>query len=260
MTHVPDQDSDLEWFIHEGASAMRETGTLAATVNQLESGGHGGGKLDAAGSYIHPLTDQQLGTGRCLLGDVERHRWLSRAWFACSEEARGKLLLRHQAPRGAFRSDSGYAATDRYVEGSDHREGRLGLRRTGVETHLGVLAALALQLAHDPKALLEACHDPDPLHSTGKHSGKINREESKRRRRLIRDAKEGAEAAMLPAWEEWHGAKTAADPMRSNLARNPNWKVQTPMVIHVTEGTNPESIRQAVRQVFAQLRDMELAP
>lgn len=260
MSNVPDQDTDLEWFIHEGASTMRETGTLAATVNQLESGGHSGGRLDAAGSYIHPFTDLQLGTGKCLLGDIERHRWLKGAWLACSAETRKLLLLRHTAPRAIARSDSGFASTDRWVEGSDHREGKLGLYRTGVETHLGVLAALAFELCANPVDLLEACQDPNPLHATGKYAGKINREESKRRRRLIRESREGAEAALLPAWAEWHAAKRAADPMRSNAERNPKWKIGTQFEIRVAEGTTPEAIRKAIREIFGQLRDLELAP
>lgn len=229
MAQPADQDVDLEWLLLQGAVAMRERGTIAGVINQLECGGPAeGGNLDAAGSYIHPYTDQQLGTGRCILGDVERHRWLSAAWFGCSEATRKLLQLRHTAPQAAFRSDSGYGASDRWVEGSDHREGAEGLTRTGTDTHLGVLAALAIQLCPKPGELLVACYDPEPLHKTGKRVGTVNREEADRRRKLIRDARERADEAMRPALAEWFESKSGADPMRRNSER------RSPLPVHVT--------------------------
>lgn len=228
-----DYDQDLEWLLLSGGVAMRERGTIAGVINQLECGGPAeGGNIDAAGSYIHPYTDQQLGTGKCIQGEVERHRWLSTAWFACSEETRKLLLLAHQAPPGEFRSDHGYGARDRWVKGSDHREGQHGPSRTGVDAHLGQpvvdtdqggvrfgIAALAIALSPDPEKLLVACHDPDPLHKSGKRRGTVNREESERRRRLIKEAKRRADTALSPAWAEWFESKAAADPMRKNSER-----------------------------------------
>lgn len=230
MAQPTDSDFDLEWFLLQGAVAMRERGTIAGVINQLECGGPSeGGNLDATGAYVHPFTDQQLGTGRCIMGDIERHRWLSAAWFGCSEQTRKLLQLRHTAPRAASRSDSGYGARDRWVEGSDHREGADGLTRTGTDSHLGVLAGLAIQLAPEPDKLLVACFQPEPLHRSGKRVGTVNREEADRRRKLIRDAKARADAAMQPAWAEWFESKAGADPMRRNSER------RSPLPVHVAE-------------------------
>ena len=224
-------DPDLEFLLMCGASTMGERGTLGGIVSVLEAGGATVGKLDMAGSYIHPYTDLQLGTGG-LGGDIERVRWLSVAWFACSVESRGLLLLAHQAPSGEFRSDSGFGARDRWVKGSDHREGQHGQTRTGIDAHLGQpvvaagetgvrfgIAALAVKLAPDPGSLLLACYDPEPLHRSGKRAGTVNREESERRRKLIREARKRADAALEPAWAEWHESKAAADPVRRDRDR-----------------------------------------
>lgn len=227
MQRSTDSDADLEWLLLQGGSAMRERGTLAGVINALECGGPSeGGNLGEDGTYIHPFTDQQLGMGRCVHGDIERHRWLSAAWFACSEATRKLLLLAHQAPPGEFRSDDGYGATDRYVKGSDHREGRHGQTRTGVDAQLGMpvdtsksgmrfgIAAVAIALSPDPSKLLMACYEPEPLHKSGKHVGTINRDESDRRRKLIKEAKRRAVEALEPAWAEWFESKAGADPMR----------------------------------------------
>lgn len=224
-------DPDLEFLLMCGASTMGERGTLGGIVSVLEAGGATVGKLDSAGSYIHPYTDIQLGTGG-LGGDIERVRWLSTAWFACSEGNRKLLLLAHQAPSGEFRSDSGYGAKDRWVKGSDHREGQHGQFRTGVDAHLGQpvvstdeagvrfgIAALAVRLAPDPAKLLLACYEPEPLHKAGKRAGTVNREEADRRRKLIREAKRRAEEAVAPAWAEWLESKAAADPVRRDRDR-----------------------------------------
>lgn len=233
MATQPNYDTDLEWLLLCGGPALRERGTMAGIISVLEAGGPAeGGNLDQAGSYIHPFTDQQLGTGKVLVGEVERHRWLSAAWFACSEQTRGLLLLAHQAPPGAFRSDSGYGAKDRYVKGSDHREGQHTPTRTGIDAQLGMpvvetdeggvrfgIAALAIALAPDPAGLLVACHDPEPLHRSGARAGTVNREEAARRRRLIRAAKERAQTALAPAWAEWWESKTNADPARRTSQR-----------------------------------------
>lgn len=220
MQAVADQDLDLEEYLLHSGVVHRERGTLGGIMSVLECGGPAeGGNLDTAGAYVHPFTDRQLGTGKVIVGDIERHRWLAAAWFGCSEGSRHLLQLRHTAPRAEARSDAGYGARDRYVEGSDHREGELGLTRTGTDTYLGALAALALQLSPHPDKLLIACHDPNPLHRGGKRDGTINRDESARRGKIIREAKRLAEEAMAPAWAEWFESKAGADPARRNSER-----------------------------------------
>jgi hypothetical protein len=213
MAQPTDSDVDLEWLLLQGDAVMGARSTLAGTVNQLESGGGagGGGNLGEDGLYIHPYTDLQLGTGRCVRGDVERHRWLSTAWFACSVQTRGLLILRHLAPRAMFRSDEGYGARDRHVEGSDGKAGRHGATRTGVEPQLGELANVALTVYENPAELLQACHGysgdaaKPSATVTGKQAGYG---------RTIRRARRVAEKALEPAWAEWFESKAAADPMR----------------------------------------------
>lgn len=207
-----DFDDDLEWLLLSGAVAMRERGTIAGVINALECGGPSeGGSLDESGAYIHPFTDQQLGTGRCVKGEIEKFRWLMSAWLACSENTRGKLMLRHMAPRAAFRSDEGFGAKDRYVEGSDGKCGTHKPTRTGVESHLAELAAVALAVYDKPAELLLACHNHTgdaskvgPT-SSGKQAGYG---------RTIRRARKVAEEALAPCWAEWFESKARADPMR----------------------------------------------
>lgn len=216
-TKITEGDDDLSRWLLEGGAIMRERGTLASTINALECGGPGeGGSLGEDGSYIHPFTDQQLGTGRCVRGDIEWHRWMTRAWFACTETARGLLVLRHLAPRAAFRSDEGFGARDRFVEGSDGKSGSHGPTRTGIEAQLGELASVAIAVAENPGELLIACHEysgnaskPDTT-VTGKQAGYG---------RTIRRARRAAETALVPAWAEWRAAKEAADPMRLTRER-----------------------------------------
>lgn len=210
--HATDFDDDLEWLLLSGAVAMRERGTIAGVINALECGGPAeGGNLDAAGSYIHPFTDQQLGTGRCVRGEVERFRWLSSAFWACSPETQRMLCLRYTAPRASFRSDEGFGARDRYVEGSDGKCGSHRPTRTGVEAQLGELAAVALVVYEKPAELLLACHNHSgdaakPSSTTsGKQAGYG---------RTIRRARKVAEEALAPCWAEWFESKAGADPMR----------------------------------------------
>lgn len=212
MQQAKDSDVDLEFYLTQAESTHGARGTLASTINQLECGGAGGGgNLGEDGLFIHPYTDLQLGTGRCTRGDIERCRWLASAWFACSETTRALLLARHLAPRAMFRSDEGYGARDRHVEGSDGKAGRHGSYRTGVEAQLGELANVAMSLCENPAELLVACHGysgdagkPDPK-VTGKQAAYG---------RTIRRARRVAEKALDPAWAEWFAAKEAADPMR----------------------------------------------
>lgn len=211
MHKATDSDVDLEFFLMQADATHGMCSTLASTVNQLERGGPGGGNLGEDGLYVHPYTDLQLGTGKCVRGDIERCRWLASAWFACSEQNRNLLLARHLAPRAMFRSDEGYGARDRHVEGSDGKAGRHGSTRTGVEAQLGELANVALTVYPDAGELWVACHEysgdagkPSPT-VTGKQAGYG---------RTIRRARRVAEKALEPAWAEWFESKAAADPMR----------------------------------------------
>lgn len=269
---LTDQDPDLEWYLIDGPVVMRERGTIAGVLNQLECGGRiEGGNLDAAGSYIHPFTDLQLGTGKCLTGEIEKFRWLDRAWGACSQASRNLLRLRHTSPPAAARSDTGYGAKDRWVKGSDHREGQHGNHRTGTDGQLGVavgsdalgvtygLAAVAIQLSPNPAELLIACHTPEPLHGPGKRAGTINREEANRRKKLIRDAKSRAQEQLAPAWAEWFESKEGADPMRTNIQRNPNWKPEGAVALDTQPGLTREQLRVEATRALRKLRQSEAA-
>ncbi len=110
-----DHDEDLMWFLTCGGSAMGERGTLGGIVAALEHGGQAGGVPNT-----DLYSDQQVGWGKSVYGDVEKHRWLSAAWLALSAVSQGVLLARYTAPRAQYRGDDGYGAKDRYVEGSDH--------------------------------------------------------------------------------------------------------------------------------------------
>lgn len=207
-------DCDLEFLLLLGDATMGARGTLAGVINQLECGGAGSGsQLGEDGLFVHPYTDLQLGTGKVIRGDVERHRWLSSAWFACSESTRALLLARHLAPRAAFRSDEGYGARDRHVEGSDGKAGRHGATRTGVEAQLGELANVALSVYEKPAELLMACHGymGDAL---AKAPNKTVTGKQAAYGRTIRRARRAAEKALGPAWAEWFESKAGADPMR----------------------------------------------
>jgi hypothetical protein len=132
------------------------------------------------------------------------------------------------------------------VEGSDHREGELGLTRTGTDSHLGVLASLAIQLAPHPDKLLIACHDPNPLHRGGKRDGTINRDEAARRGKIIREAKRLAEEAMAPAWTEWFESKRGADPARRNSERRAVLPVHDPKSCSESEAKSEPNARPLV--------------
>ena len=110
-----------------------------------------------------------------------------------------------------FRSDEGFGARDRHVDGSDGKAGRHGAHRTGVEAQLGELANVAMTVYENPAELLQACHGysgdaakPNAT-VTGKQAGYG---------RTIRRARRVAEAALQPAWAEWFESKENADPMR----------------------------------------------
>lgn len=249
--HRRDFDPDLEWLIGCGDAAHGARGTLGGIIAQIERGSVGGsGTLDGAGSYIHPYTDQQLGFGRAVNGEVERYRWLSCAWHAVSEDSRGVLMGRYMPIPAQFRSDEGYGAPDKYIKESDpygppperefgkkgkqiklkQFEARLGrwegerdrvrgaARTTGVEALLGKLAGLAIRLSENPGALLVACHEPDPQ-LTRKGVILVNRGLQKKRRAAIDRDLARAEEANLAAHREWFESKQGADPMRKDRDR-----------------------------------------
>lgn len=209
-----DHDPDLEWFLGSSESAMGAKGTLAGVIGQCERGSVGGsGTLDGVGSYIHPYTDQQLGFGRWVSGDVERHRWLSAAWHALTSRSRTILLCRYSAASAELREDEGYGARDRFVEGSDRREGQHGRGRTGT-IRLQEVAGLAFMLADNPGALLLACREPDPVH-VRKGLVVVNRALQAQRARVRSEAIKAARAVSLEAHAEWFESKAGADPMRT---------------------------------------------
>ncbi len=246
-----DYDPDLEWFIACGESVLGARGTLAGVIGQCERGSVGGsGTLDRAGSYIHPFTDQQLGFGRAVTGEVEKHRWLSTVWHALSAKTRDVLLARYTPLPAEFRSDEGYGAKDKFIKDTDpygppppretgkrgqpvrvkQYEARLArweserdrvrgtARTTGVEAHLAEYAGLALRLANSPAALLLACHEPDPQ-KTRLGLIVVNRSLQAKRHKAIADAIKHAEAASLEAHREWFESKSGADPMRKDRER-----------------------------------------
>lgn len=281
MHKATDQDPDLEFYLTQAESTHGARGTLASTINQLECGGpNEGGKLGEDGMYIHPYTDLQLGTGRCTRGDIERCRWLASAWFACSVDTRALLLARHLAPRAMFRSDEGYGARDRHVEGADGKAGRHGATRTGIESQLGELANVALavygkpneveaQPGADPEVtkaaqdaaeaeanrrlaeLIVACHefngqaDPEPGKPAPMVSGK-----QAAHGRTIRRARRAAEKALAPAWAEWFAAKSAADPMRANVERNPSWKPADAVPLDNPPAPSADSVRAELTRLL----------
>ena len=213
-----EHDADLEWFLGCSESALGARGTLAGVVGQCERGSVGGsGALDGAGSYIHPYTDQQLGFGRWVSGDVERHRWLASAWHALSARSRTILERCYAAVPAELREDEGYGARDRFVEGSDRREGQHGLGRTGV-CRLQEVSALAFMLTDSPGAHLLACREPDPVHIR-KGLVVTNRTLQAQRTKVRAEAMKLARQVSQEAHAEWFESKTNADPMRNMLQR-----------------------------------------
>ena len=207
-------DPDLEFLLMCSASTMGERGTTGGVVSVLEAGGATVGRLDEAGSYIHPFTDLQLGTGGHG-GDIERVRWLMRAWSPLTAEDQSTLALHLRAAPASFRSDHGFGARDRYLDGSEGKEGTHGQHRSGVEAQLGEFVGLAFALTPDPAFLALACHDPNPTDE----KGNVDAGEAKRRRTAIKDALRAAKARFGPAHERWLASKVAADPMRRTRER-----------------------------------------
>lgn len=211
-------DGDLEWLLMCGASAMGERGTLAGTINAIESGGGGSGRLGEDGSYIHTYTDQQLGLGS-FSGDVERHRWLMEAWRMLEQRTRNVLAACYVAPRADLRSDAGYGAEDRWVKEAEKASGEHGQHRTNIEATLGEYASIAFTVTTNPTFLALCCFEPQPLHRIGVRKGQVHREEATRRRKFVKEALKAARLASVEAHREWAEMKARAHPMRRNSDR-----------------------------------------
>jgi hypothetical protein len=213
--HRTESDPDLSWLVECSASAMGAKGTLAGVIAQCERGSVGGTSgLDDSGSFAHKFTDEQLGLGSHVFGSVEKCRWLWSAWCKCSVRTRNVLLAYYEPIRSELRSDSGFGAKDRWVEGSDQPHGQHGQVRTGVEAKLGEHANLAFALARDPARLLLACREPEPM-----RKGKVNVEEAKRRRVVVADAIKTARVESEMAHKEWFSHKNQTAPMRNTAQR-----------------------------------------
>lgn len=210
------EDADLRWFLECGDSVLGARGTLGGIISALEHGGHGSGGVPNTDLY----TDQQVGWGRHVFGEVERHRWLATAWHALTDRSKGVLGTYYSKPRAEFRSDEGFGARDRFVEGSDGATGRHGATRTGVEALLGEFASLAFELCSDPAKLLVACREPDPTKTNKGGLVVTDRDLQAQRRKLRADAIKLARAASEEAHREWAESKAAADPMRKRAQRS----------------------------------------
>lgn len=209
-------DPDLSWYLECGDSALGKRGTLGGVVAVLEHGGQPGG-IPNTDIY----TDGQLGWGRngTGIGEVERHRWLESAFLALSHETQGVLLARYAPPPAEFRSDEGFGARDRFVEGSDGATGKHAPTRTGVEAGLGEYACLALLICEDPGKLLIACREATPTKTNKAGLVVVDRERQKQRAKLRGDALEVARVASEKAHAEWSESKAGADPMRTRRQR-----------------------------------------
>jgi hypothetical protein len=224
-------DPDLVSFLVCGGSWMGEKGTLGGIIAQLERGGAGGGMPNT-----DPYKDAQVGWGRTgeTIGLVEKHRWLSTAWLALTQDSQRHLLAHCAPPPAEFRSDEGYGARDTYVKGS-HPVGprpiqpigkrgkpikqkqfesqldrwqrtadRLSksARRTSVDAELGEYATLAILLCPTPDKLLLACSSPN-----------------KKNRELRTKSVDVAKEAIAKAHAEWVESKEGADPARTRAQR-----------------------------------------
>lgn len=216
---------DLMWFLTCSGSAMGERGTLGGITSVLEHGGQTGGVPNT-----DLYSEQQIGWGKFVFGDVEKHRWLTAAWLGVSRDNQKRLVARYTAPRAEYRGDAGYGARDRYVEGSDHSVVATSKgTRTGTALLLGDLAGLAFSLTDKPEELFLACVEPSPWKrdkageivrdKTGRPT--IDREKEKERRRLRGKWLKDAETKSAEAHLEWAESKAGADPMRKRSERRP---------------------------------------
>lgn len=236
-------DPQLEWLIQSGDAALGASGTLAGVVSQIERGSVGGsGRLDAAGTFQHPYTDLQLGAGVDGIGEVELHRYAMAAWRLVSPAAQFRLCRRYSAVKAQFRSDSGFGAKDRWVDGSDHREGQHGMQRFSVEDHLGAFAALALELCPDPIKLVIACMEPDPV-----RKGKTDKSEKKRRAALVEECLHRAHEADHADHAEWFAAKARVPALRTFKDRTGRERNQSAAAAGLSYG-RPRPVERSPRR------------
>lgn len=199
-------DSDLEWFIVCGDAAMGARGTLGGTIAVLE---HGRQFTGIPNTELY--SDQHVGWHKTVVGLVEKHRWLSAAWFLLKPQTQADLLACYNAPPAAFRSDEGFGAKDSCPRVEDIERNRAietskptaFHNRRGTEAGLGRFGALALRTCKDPAALLIACLDPK--------RGKAPK--------VIKQAFESARVRAVEAHAEWDEAKAKAQQPRADRER-----------------------------------------
>jgi len=207
-------DPDLSWYLECGDSALGKRGTLGGIVSVLEHGGHPDGNPST-----DLYSDEQIGWARHVYGSVEKHRWLTAAWNALTPETQRILLAQYAPPPAEFRSDEGFGARDRFIEGKEGVAGEHNPTRTGVEALLGELACLALLLCEDPGKLLIACRDAEPTKTNKAGLVVVDRERQAQRAKVRAQALQVARAASERAHQEWAESKAGADPMRTRNQR-----------------------------------------
>lgn len=218
-------DSDLEWFLVAGASAMRERGTLGAVVNVLELGGVDRGGVPNTDLY----SDAQVGFGKHVVGEIERYRWLSWLWLGLDRKTQATLLACYVAPRAEFREDAGFGARDASQATRDAPLRAKGTKLTGplpsaigrhgqsgppgAEQAFGELAGLVFWSSSNPEritAALWALHERD---KSGRHADA---------RRLLKAELKAAREAATEAHAVWRERKTGRPRKpRERVARAP---------------------------------------
>lgn len=184
-------DEDLAWLLECGDSALGARGTLGGTIAALELGGHSGGTPNT-----DLYDDAQIGWGRHVYGDVERHRWLLSAWLALESATRETLLARYTAPPAQLRVEYGAPVATK-------------------EVSLGDLGCLPLKVAESAGALIIACKEPEPLNRKGTPDLPLRAQRRKVRAAALKAAREANEAAHA----EWAESKAGADKMRTRSQR-----------------------------------------
>lgn len=217
-------DPDLRWFLECGDSTLGAKGTTGGIISALEHGGHAGGVPNT-----DLYSDEQVGWGRNVYGAVEKTRWLASAWHALTPASQRILLAYYAKPQAAHRSDEGFGARDRFVEGSDGVTGRHGATRTGVEALLGEFASLAFALCADPAKLALACQEPDPTKANKKGLVVVDRDRQSQRRKVRAEAIKVAREASELAHREWSESKAGADKMRTRSQRGSTPGIHVPV-------------------------------
>jgi hypothetical protein len=195
----------LEWYLIDGDAVMGARGTLGGVIAQLE---HGGPFTGVPETDLY--NDAQVGwtAGG---GLVEKHRWLSAAWFSLPPERQGRLVSCYRAPPAEFRSDEGFGARETCPQVEDIERNRTiepslptaFHHRRGTESRLGRYAGLAFHLCEDAGALLVACQDPNKAKAS----------------RVINRALKAAREAAIEDHKLWAVARDVAAPPRTRRQR-----------------------------------------